>query len=179
MELISFQTRCSMSISKACDFLNEKMPDDNDIDGTLADFHLTGEQVFKDIQKALSNRKTTGLGQFLMNVDDDEPPNEKENQSTSKGRGSRATKSTNSKTTTSKAAANKTTTASTRGKGSTRGRAAAASLNVSVRVFTIFAKVSSSKFCLISDLARSTAYHSTVIKPQKYTSHPRHRLRCG
>lgn len=135
-----------MSITKACDFLNDKMPEDADIDDALDEYRLTGEQVFKDIQKALSNRKSTstGLGQFLMNVDadDDDQSNEKENQSTTNGRGSRASKASTSKSTASKAAANKTTASkatpskasgSGRGRGSTRGRGSA-SLNSSVRI---------------------------------------------
>ena len=98
-----------MSITKACSFLNDKMPEDGDIEDVLDEFRLTGEQVFKDIQKALSNRKTTstGLGQFLMNVDDDDQSNEKENQSTTNGRGSRASKAFTSKSTVIKTAANK------------------------------------------------------------------------
>ncbi|XP_055324860.1 double-strand break repair protein MRE11-like [Sitodiplosis mosellana] len=122
-----------MSINKACDFLNDKMPEDTDIEDALDEYRLTGEQVFKDIQKALSSRKstTTALGQFLMNVDgdDDDQSNEKENKSTSNARGSRASKATTSKSTASKSTASKTT-ASGRGRGSTRGRAPA-SLNVS------------------------------------------------
>lgn len=112
------------------------MPEDDDaIDIALGEFSLTGEQVCKDIQKALSNRKSAsvGLAQYLMNADgdNDDQSNEKENQSTSNGRGSRATKPTARKSTASKATPVKTTT-SGRGRGSTRGRAAASS-NASVR----------------------------------------------
>lgn len=128
-----------MSIVKACDFLNDKMPDEADIDATLDEYHLTGEQVFKDIQKALSNRKTTstGLLPFSMNADDDNQSNEKENQSKSNGRGGRGSKATASKSTASKATTSKATTSKAatpaKGKGSTRSRTAA-SLNVSVRI---------------------------------------------
>lgn len=126
-----------MSIVKACDFLNDKMPDEADIEATLDEYHLTGEQVYKDIQKALSNRKTTSTGQFSMNADDDDQSNEKENQSTSNGRGGRGSKATASKSTASKATNSKATTSKAatpaKGKGSTRSRAPA-SLNVSVRI---------------------------------------------
>lgn len=109
-------------MSKACDFLNEKMPENAEIEGVLAEFHLTGEQVFKEIQKVLSSRKTNPIANAqLMPMDDDDHSNEKENQSTSKARGSKASKATTSKSTASKP----TASTSGRGRGSARGRAAA------------------------------------------------------
>lgn len=111
------------------------MPDDNDIEDTLAEFHLTGEQVFKDIQKEIANRKANSSGgvRFTLNDDDDgnnDRSNEKENHSTSNSRGARggrsaasktaASKSTASKSTASKSTASKPTT-SGRGRGSSRG----------------------------------------------------------
>lgn len=124
---------CSISTTKACDFLNDKMPEDAEIEDTLAEFHLTGEQVFKDIQKALSSRKTNSM--VVPMDDEDDHQNEKENQSTSNARGSRASKATASKSSASKATATKPST-SVRGRG--RGRAAAGpsarnESNVSVR----------------------------------------------
>lgn len=123
-DLIPFN---SISITKACEFLNEKMPEDSEIENVLAEFHLTGEQVFKDIQKVLSNRKTNSIGNAqLAPMDVDDQSNEKENQSTTNARGSRASKATTSKAAASKTAASKTPAATSgRGRGSTRGRAAA------------------------------------------------------
>lgn len=101
------------------------MPDDNDIEDTLAEFHLTGEQVFKDIQKEIANRKANSSGgvRFTLNDDDDgnnDRSNEKENHSTSNSRGARGGRSAASKTAASKSTASKPTT-SGRGRGSSRG----------------------------------------------------------
>ncbi|XP_031620222.1 double-strand break repair protein MRE11 [Contarinia nasturtii] len=112
----------NISISKACDFLNNKMPEDAEIDDALMEFHLTKDEVFKNIQTELTNRRTAGLAP-LSNDDNNDDMNEKENQAGTTGRGGRATKTTASKAAASKSAASKTT-ASGRGKG--RGRAAAA-----------------------------------------------------
>lgn len=96
----------SLSIKAACDFLNDKMPEDMDIDDALVEFHTTGEQVFNDIQKALSKRKTNSSGNVPFSLNDngddddhDGNANEKENQTASKARGTRGGRSTTSKST--------------------------------------------------------------------------------
>lgn len=129
----------SLSIKEACSFLNEKLPDDTEIDDALVEFHLTGEEVFKKIQTALSKRKSnSGTVPFSLNDnDDDGDANEKENQATSNARGARGGRSTAaSRSAASKqTAANKSTTASGRGRGSSRGTTsrAAASAGPSAR----------------------------------------------
>lgn len=103
-------------MKKACDFLNEKMPDDFDIDNTLIEFQTTGDQVYGDILKMLSGRKsaTNGNASFMLGADDNAAVNQQK--SSSNARGSRATKSTAAKATTSKSPAN-TSKASTSGRG--------------------------------------------------------------
>lgn len=115
-----------MSIKEACKFLNEKLPEDTEIDEALVEFYTEGEQVFKRIQEALSKRKSnSGTVPFSLNNDNDDDDgdgNEKENQTTSNKRGARGGRTTAA----SRSAASKQTPAdkpaatSGRGRGSSR-----------------------------------------------------------
>lgn len=127
-------------MSKACEYLNEKMPEDTDINDALAEFQLTGDEVFKDIQKIISSRKvnsSVGVRPFTLNNDDDDDddvnilPNGKENQSSSNSRATRGGRSTANKSTASKTTANKTTTPS-RGRGASRAATGPSARNTSV-----------------------------------------------
>lgn len=112
-------------MQKACDFLNEKMPDDIDIENALVEFQSTGEQVYSDIQKMLSNRTNRANGNVPFNLgdeDDEDDSHQKENRSTSNARGSKAPKATTSKATASKATASRAST-SGRGRGASRSAA--------------------------------------------------------
>lgn len=127
----------SLSIKEACNFLNDKLPEDTDIDEALGEFHSTGEDVFKKIQEVLSKRKSNaGNVPFSLNDndndDEDGDGNEKENQSTSNTRGAGGGRSTTASRSAAgkQTAANKPAAASGRGRGSSRStnsRAAAAS----------------------------------------------------
>lgn len=126
-----------MSIKEACSFLNEKLPDDTEIDDALIEFHLSGEEMFKKIQNALSKRKSTsGTVPFSLNDnDDDGDANEKENQGTSNARGTRGGRSTAAgrSAASKQTAVNKSTTASGRGRGSSRSSRSAAGAGPSPR----------------------------------------------
>lgn len=93
--------------------MNDKMPEDVDIEDVLVDFQTTGEQVFKDIQNTISTRKASSIGsvQLKMDEDDGEDDSTKPNSKSKKPRAPRATanKSTASKATTSKATPKKAT----------------------------------------------------------------------
>lgn len=121
MRLIGMFIHYRLSVKKACDFLNEKMPDDGDIETTLSEFQSTGDQVYSDIQKMLSNRKNSASGNVSFDLGDGFGDQSKENQSSaSNAKGSRATKATTSRSTASKPTASKPAT-SGRGRGASRG----------------------------------------------------------
>lgn len=128
----NIQICSSLSISKACEFLNEKMPEDIDINDALTEFQLIGDEVFKDIQKIISKKSNSSVGvrPFSLNNHDDNDddnvndlPNGNGNQATSNSRGTRGGRDTTSKS--RKTTATKTTTPS-RGRGASRGGTRAA-----------------------------------------------------
>lgn len=150
----------SLSVKAACDFLNDKMPEDTDIDEALAEFNLTGEQVFNEIQKALSKRKsnTTANEPFSLNDGDGNDANEKENQGTRGGRTARGGRST----TAGRAAASKSAEASkpatsSRGRGASRsttnrttaGPSARNGPNTTVHIFDSICSEEDLIFCLL------------------------------
>lgn len=105
------------------------MPETEDIDDALSEFHLTGEQVFKDIQKEIASRKTnsSSVARFTLNDldddDDDMNGHTNGNQTASNSRSTRGRGSAASKTTASKVTASKATTS--RGRGAARGNSRA------------------------------------------------------
>lgn len=109
---LSHLNAISLSIKAACKHLNEKLPEDEEIDDALTEFRLTGEQVFKDIQNTLSKRKSNSASNVQFELigngdDDDGDANANENRATSTARGKRGGRST--------------AAASGRGRGSSRG----------------------------------------------------------
>lgn len=189
-----------MSIKAACDFLNEKLPEDTEIDEALDEFNLTGEQVFKDIQKALSKRKSTSTA-FALNENDDEDDgdaNEKENHAASNARGARGGRSTAASKQTTAAAAKKPAAASGRGRGSSRSTtsrtaAAAAPAGPSARngpnttvliqiikfnlIFHFFKLLLTLIIFNISGTVSATAHHTAIPNTSKHTSTNRYNLR--
>lgn len=95
-----------LSKEKASQFLMNKMPAEELIEETLAEFRLTGDTVYRDIQKMLMSGKTAETVPFTTNTKNGEKENQDSSASISRG----------SRVTTSKAASD-----SGRGRGAGRG----------------------------------------------------------
>lgn len=113
----------SVTKQKACEFLNEKMPEIDDIDLMLEEFCCTGTKVFDEVLKAVTSRKSKAMPEFKTGDMSDEENESVNGQSSS--RASTTSRDGRTARTATKQTSNTSLTDvnnSTRGVGRGRGR---------------------------------------------------------